>query len=101
MNDNAFDRLQSADRRLVVLRVLERASGNKANHYVLRRALESMGHSVSLDVTLAELAWLEEQCLVCLESVEGVAVATLTSRGEDVALGRSRIPGVKKPVPGE
>lgn len=98
---NSFARLLSEDRRLVLLRILDRAPGNEANHYILRDALDSMGHNVSRDVVRGELAWLEEQGLVTLEQLESMTVAALTGRGQDAAQGRAVVPGVKKPVPGE
>lgn len=98
---NSFARLLSEDRRLVLLRVLDRAPGNEANHYILREALDSMGHNVSRDVVRTELAWLAEQGFVTIEEVGSMAVACLTGRGHDVANGRAVVPGIKKPVPGE
>lgn len=99
--NNSFTRLLSEDRRLVVLRILDRAPGNEANHYILRDALDSMGHNVSRDVVRGELAWLEEQGLITVENLGSMSVAQLTGRGQDVSLGRAVVPGVKKPVPGE
>jgi hypothetical protein len=60
-----------------------------------------MGHNVSRDVVLVELSWLAEQGLVTLEDLGTMKVATITGRGQDAALGRADVPGVKKPVPGE
>ena len=98
---NSFARLLSEDRRLVLLCVLDRAPGGEANHYILREALDGMGHNVGRDAVLAELAWLQEQGLVSLEALGGLTVARLTGRGHDAAHGRVTVPGVKKPVPGE
>lgn len=98
---NNFARLLSEDRRLVLLRILDRAPGSEANHYILREALDGVGHNVSRDIVLAELFWLAEQGLVTLDDLGSMKVATLTGRGQDVALGRAVVPGVKKPVPGE
>jgi DNA-binding transcriptional ArsR family regulator len=98
---NSFAHLLSEDRRLVILRILEKAPGSEANHYLLREALDSMGHNVSRDVVMTELSWLAEQGLVTLEDLGSMKVAALTGRGQDVALGRAVVPGVKKPVPGE
>lgn len=96
-----FARLLSEDRRLVLLRVLEKAPGREVNHYILREALDDIGHNVSYDTVLSELAWLEEQGLVTVERLGGLHVASLTARGLDVGMGRAYHPGVKKPVPGE
>jgi len=98
---NGFAQLLSEDRRLLILRILDRAPGSEANHYILREALDTMGHNVSRDAVRGELSWLAEQGLVTVEELEGMAVARLTGRGHDVAQGRAVVPGVKKPVPGE
>lgn len=99
--NNSFARLLSEDRRLVLLRILDCAPGCEANHYILRDALDSMGHNVGREVVLTELAWLEEQGLATVENLGSLTVAHLTGRGHDVAQGRAMVPGVKKPVPGE
>ena len=101
MKGDSFARLLSEDRRLEILRLLDLAPGSELNHYVLREALASRAHNVSLDVVLSELSWLEEQGLVALERLEGLVMARLNGRGQDVARGRARVPGVKTPVPGE
>ena len=88
---------------------LQRALGGmperRANHLVLYEVLESLGCGVSLDLLLAELAWLEEQGLVGCDCLKpggcGCTVATLTPRGWDVAVGRAVVPGVKRPLPGD
>jgi hypothetical protein len=46
-----------------------------------------------------QLFWLQEQCLVALEDVAGIYVATITQRGADVATGSATVPGVKRPGP--
>ncbi len=92
--------LLSSDRRLVVLRILEQTGGS-LNESVLQTALEEFGHRVSRDVVRTELAWLDEQGLVTSETVGGrIIVVTLTERGADVATGRAKHPGVKRPSPG-
>ena len=92
--------LLSSDRRLVVLRILEQ-TGDTLNESVLQTVLEQFGHRVSRDVVRAELAWLTEQGLVTSETVGGrIIVVTLTERGADVARGRAKHPGVKRPSPG-
>jgi Fe2+ or Zn2+ uptake regulation protein len=89
-----------ADRRLVVLKLLEAAGGYRANAHLLQSALEGFGHSVSLDRVCADLDWLAEQGLLTVEHTGSVAIATLSQRGLDVAAGRSRVTGVKRPRPG-
>jgi Fe2+ or Zn2+ uptake regulation protein len=94
-----FAELQTEDRRLVILRLLEQSAGYRANAYLLQTALETQGHHASLDRVEGDVSWLAEQELVRSESVGGVTIATLTTRGADVASGRAKHPGVKKPLP--
>jgi hypothetical protein len=96
----SFAEYQTADRRLVLLKALESAAQYRANAYLLRRFADSLGHVVSADRIEQDLAWLAEQGLVTVEKTLEVTVATLTARGQDVATGRARVPGVQQPAPG-
>ena len=96
-----FKEVMAEDRRLVLLRLLNDAPGAKANTYVLATGLRAMGHECSQDQAETDAAWLEEQGLVSVDKLDGVRVVQLRSRGADVAEGRARVPGVKRPVPGE
>ena len=98
---STFDELLSKDRRLVILRALNDQAFS-LNDSVLQVVLEEFGHRVSRDAVRTELAWLEEQKLVTLEHVGNgkVVVATLTERGGDVATGRAKVPGVRRPSAG-
>lgn len=87
------------DRRLVILRVLLDSAAYTANAYLLHSMAEQLGHSVSTDAILTDLAWLEEQGLIHVEVVADVSIARLAQRGEDVARGRTKVPGVKRPRP--
>lgn len=95
--------LLSPERRLVILRCLSELGERRANDSVLCSMLNSLGVPSSRDEVRAELAWLQEQGdgreLVVLESLAGVQIAELTSRGADVAAGRTRVVGVKRPSP--
>ena len=95
----SYNEFQTADRRLVILRALESAAQYQANTLLLRRFCESVGHAVSLDRLDADVAWLFEQALVTRRTDQGVTVATLTARGQDVAAGRAECPGVARPQP--
>ena len=92
-----------ADRRLVILRLLEQAPSYSANDSIMRTGLRDIGHDVPADVVRADLAWLAEQDLVHVElvhtSVKTIHVARLTERGLDVAAGRATVPGVSRPAP--
>lgn len=95
-----FPAFLTEDRRLAILRLLESQEGYRANDSVLHTALDRLGHSVSRDVVRGDLSWLEEQGLLSTELIAGtVLVATATQRGADVATGRTRHPGVKRPSP--
>ena len=87
------------DRRLVLLRLLADGDDYCANLYLLHAALPGFGHATSEDQVRTDLEWLSEQGLVKVSAPGGVPLAKLTSRGEDVATGRARVPGVKRPRP--
>lgn len=88
----------AAARRLAILLALYFAPGYTLNRSALRSQVELTGYVTSADKMAAEIAWLAEMGLV--EQMELDAVR-LTDRGEDVALGRSQTPGVRRPSPGE
>lgn len=92
-----FSNFLTEDRRLVVLRVLAEMPAYRTNSYVLSTLLSKWGHEPSTDQVKTDLTWLKEQGLVSVEVVESVYIATLTSRGADVAAGRAVVPGVKRP----
>lgn len=85
------------DIRLVVLRLLVEMTAYRANSSVLTMALDSYGHTLSRDQVKTELYWLAEQGALTLSDVGPVVVATLTERGQDIAAGRARVPGIKRP----
>lgn len=85
------------DYRLVILRLLVEQTAYRANSSVLTMALDSYGHTLSRDQVKTELNWLAEQGALTLEDIGAVLVATLTERGQDIATGRARVPGIKRP----
>ena len=91
-----FDYLRE-DIRLVVLRLLVEMTAYRANSSVLTMALDNYGHTLSRDQVKTELHWLAEQGALTLSDVGPVLVATLTERGQDIAAGRARVPGIKRP----
>lgn len=96
-----FEQFAEEDRRLVILRHLAEDQDYTVNSSILQKALEVWGHNVSRDRLHADIAWLKEQGLLTYEEVSSVYVAKITQRGLDVAQGRSSVPGVKRPGPGE
>lgn len=95
----SFTNIFVEDQRLVILRTLAEDRGYSMNESVLQQVLDMFGHRVSRDQVKAHLRWLEEMGLVTVEDACGVLVATLTSRGADVACGAAQVDGVKRPRP--
>lgn len=86
--------------RLGLLRCLANAPATSANDSILTDVIRKVGISASRDQVKTELQWLEEAGLIRLETIDTLLVAALTQRGEDVAGGRAKVPGVKKPSAG-
>ncbi len=97
MSSRDFSTYLAEDRRLVILRVLADMPAYRTNSFLLQTLLGKWGHAPSADQVKGDIAWLQEQDLLTFEDVEGVYVATLTTRGADVAAGRAMVPGVKRP----
>jgi len=95
-----FNELLTQDQRLVILRALAQDLGYSHNESIIHSIMERFGHKVSRDKVRTHLSWLSEQGLVTLEEVVGYYVATITTRGVDVANGAAIVPGVKRPGPG-
>jgi len=91
--------LHTETRRLEILRVLSVDPGYRTSDALLQRALEVYGLSASRDQIRTDLAWLAEQGLVSVEALGGLHLAKLAGRGEDVAKGLARVPGVARPRP--
>lgn len=85
------------DQRLVILLTLVEMNGYQANESILQTILDNYGHNISRDLVVSHLRFLQEQGLISLEDINGIQVATLLSRGEDVAHGRATVSGVKRP----
>ncbi|OBX09321.1 hypothetical protein QV08_01835 [Gallibacterium salpingitidis] len=87
------------DQRLVILRSLIEADYD-ANESILQDCLALYGHDISRDSLRNHLNWLEEQGLITVRRLlDGYMVATITTRGIDVAKGRTKVEGVKRPSP--
>lgn len=88
----------AAARRHAILLALYFAMGYTLNRAELRHQVERAGYITSADLMASECAWLAEMQLI--EQLE-LSVVRLAARGEDVALGRSDMPGVSRPSPGQ
>jgi len=89
------------DRRLLILKALASESDYAISDVVMRGLLSEFGHGISMDVMHADLAWLQDVGLLSIEKAGRVVIATVTDRGVDVAEGRSIVPGIRRPRPGE
>lgn len=87
------------DRLLEILLFLAVTNGYGASNYLLREAIDHKGHSISMELLKADLAWLAEHGLITVMQEEDSQIARLKQRGLDVAEGRSAHPGVKRPKP--
>lgn len=97
----AYSGIVTADQRLRLLQMLESDPDRTHNADVLRAGLEAAGHRGVTYLRVRELLdWLAGEGLVALEDRGAVALARLTARGEDVALGGSQVPGVARPRKG-
>ncbi|AVP97915.1 hypothetical protein C7S18_12210 [Ahniella affigens] len=93
----AYNDFYREERRLNILRLLDRANAFRATASVLYAQLDAMGDPGSRDDVATDSQWLHEQGLVVAEQVaDGVTLLTLTERGQDVVSGKTRVPGVKR-----
>jgi hypothetical protein len=92
----ALQNIQNQHHRLSILRALE-ALGYKSNDSMIQDSCEAFHNIMSRDQVRTNLGWLAEQGLVSIEKVGDIMNATLLSRGQDVAQGRSFVDGVKRP----
>lgn len=86
------------DRRLRILQVLMEIPGGMTNETVLKNSLNVLfGHLISSDLLRTELSWLSEQGLLIDRVEHDLHIAVITERGQDVASGACRQPGVSMP----
>lgn len=88
------------NRRLAILRFLSDAPDYSLNASVMQGALKAIGHSVSRDRLESDFAWLAEQELASVQSLDiPVKVIKISQRGLEVASGVITHPGVDRPAP--
>ncbi|REL32526.1 VpaChn25_0724 family phage protein [Thalassotalea euphylliae] len=92
----ALQDIKNQHHRLSILRALE-ALGYRSNDSMIQDTCEAFHNIMSRDQVRTNLRWLEEQGLVTVDTVHDIMNATLTSRGQDVAHGKSFVDGVKRP----
>lgn len=91
----------AADRRLRILQLLAEAPGYMLNLPALKAALARVGHWASSELLESDLAWMKTEDLVEMHRNSGLVVAELSQRGMDAASDPVRVPGVRRPEPGE
>lgn len=92
----ALQEIQNQHARRSILLALE-ALNYTSNDSIIKDSCDAFGNTMSSDQVRTQLGWLEEQGLITLERKTTYMIATLTSRGQDVAKGRSFVDGVKRP----
>lgn len=98
----SLETIQIEERRLAVLKVLEKAPGKSLNAYVMHRSLGAIGHACTLDQVKSSAFWLKEQDLIGLEDMGGgMMVLTLKQHGSEAQRGLCHIPGVASPYPAD
>lgn len=92
----------AADIRLRMLQLLASLPEYTCSLSALGTALcARFGHCLGADRLGAEATWLDELGLVMKRPVGSTWILVLSIRGQDVAKGRSEVPGVARPAPGE
>jgi len=95
----SYDEVKTADRRLMILQLLQQERDYRLNDREMQMMLKQTGNDTSCDALRNELNWLAEQDLVDVYALESLKVATLKQRGSDAATGLSVIDGVARPRP--
>ncbi|MDK2955401.1 MAG: hypothetical protein PWQ57_897 [Desulfovibrionales bacterium] len=101
MAKDSYGAVVSEHLRITVLRLLTEWPGYTLNESVLVDLSRDYGFSPSRDRMRTECAWLAEQGLVVVDGPAHCRIVQLTERGGDVAAGRTTVPGVKRPGPGD
>ena len=93
----SFENHLKEEMRLVILRLLNELPSYRGNSSTLYSGLVRWGLSFSRDQVKTELYWLKEQGCIAVELDEDVMVVKLLPRGQDVALGHAKVPGIQRP----
>jgi len=89
-----------AHRRLAVLTHLSECLDYASNSEILLDVCNGPGITTSRGRMIGTLAWLREARLVAIDDHDGFLIVEASARGVDVASGRARDPGVRRPAPG-
>ncbi len=93
--------IQQQHRRLAILTILADDTNYSVNDRLLQQilALDEHSQSVSMDLLRTDLMWLEEQGLLTTRQLPTGYIASLRTRGLDVAKGAVIAPGIARPAP--
>ncbi len=89
-----FHHFLKVDRRLSLLKILNRAPHGKVNEAVLETSLKSLGHYIAYDEFLADLALLEGKKLITISMIDGLHIIDIKRKGRDVAEQLVKIEGL-------
>lgn len=90
----------SKHRRLTILKFLSDCPEYTSNASMLNDVCNDFGVSSTRDQITGELEWLKEQGFVTTAASGDFIVAIATGRGVDIADGKARHDGVRRPRPG-
>lgn len=77
----------------------DEGGGYWGSDHQLQRQLDKLDLRATLDQVRGALAWLRAQDLVVLQNGQaGTVSAMISQAGLDAAQGRSRVPGVRRPI---
>lgn len=96
----SLEEIESEQRRLEILAILEQDTDYTLNEDILNRCLRSCGLDTSTAKLHADLLHLKAHGCVTVDFLGDLYVATATTLGIDVAKARERVPGVARPKPG-
>lgn len=85
--------------RIAILRFAADAPSYTTNVSMLEELLPQVGIQFTRDQILTETAWLEEQGFVTCAGAGEFVTLTATRRGVEIAEGRARHEGIKRPSP--
>jgi hypothetical protein len=87
-------------RRLTILKFLKDSPEYTSNGSIITEICNTFGVASSHDQVVGELQWLAENSMVTLDtSASDFVVVSATKHGIDIAEGRARHDGVKRPSP--
>lgn len=89
----------SKHRRLTILKFLADSPEYTSNASILVEVCNQFGVSSTRDQIAGEVAWLNEQGMITYQDEGDFIVVTATTRGIDIAEGKARHDGVKRPRP--